>query len=68
MHTLKIRNGDIYLDEMRIQGVKKFSLEGEQEELSILKMEIFLKPILGSKMRVDEVSYNACSDFQQNSQ
>lgn len=58
MHALRIHDGNIYLDGTRIEGVKKYSLDWEQDELPVLKMEILLKPVLnpelGRRVRVDK--------------
>ena len=57
MHALRIHDGNIYLDGTRIEGVKKYSLDWEQDELPVLKMEILLKPVLnpelGRRVRLD---------------
>jgi hypothetical protein len=35
MHALRIHDGNIYLDGTRIEGVKKYSLDWEQDELPV---------------------------------
>lgn len=35
MHALRIHDGNIYLDGTRIEGVKKYSLDWEQDELPL---------------------------------
>lgn len=55
MHELKIRNGNIYLDGTKIEGVKKYSLDCEQKELPVLKMEILLKPVRDQENTTSDV-------------
>lgn len=58
MHALRIHDGNIYLDGTRIEGVKKYSLDWEQDELPVLKIEIVLKPVLNPELRVEEKTMN----------